>query len=91
MPEADSTDPSPNPRPRPSEMIDDPIAVRAPTEEVVLVQLAARWAETFGGRPAESRHSRLERFRAAHAYLEAVTRGRTPPDLDAPDLDAGGR
>ena len=50
-------------------------------DSVVRIQLAARWAESFGP-TTDSLGNILRRFRAAYEYLDAVTHGVEPPDLD---------
>lgn len=57
------------------------IGVGGGDDSVTRIQLAARWAESYG--PAgDSLGGVLKRFRAAFEYLDAVTHGVEPPDLD---------
>jgi hypothetical protein len=57
------------------------IGVGGGDDSVIRIQLAARWAESFGAN-TDSLGSILRRFRAAYEYLDAVTHGVEPPDLD---------
>jgi hypothetical protein len=57
------------------------IGVGGGDDSVTRIQLAARWAESYG--PAtDSLGAVLRRFRAAFEYLDAVTHGVEPPDID---------
>ncbi|TME31066.1 MAG: hypothetical protein E6I75_19470 [Chloroflexi bacterium] len=56
------------------------IGVGAGDESVTRIQLAARWAESYGP-AADSLGNILRRFRAAFEYLDAVTHGVEPPDI----------
>jgi hypothetical protein len=56
---------------------DQQIALDSTDEEVLLVQLAARWAERFAP-PGETGSSAAWRFRTAFEYLGAVTHGVEP-------------
>jgi hypothetical protein len=57
------------------------IGVGGGDDAVTRIQLAARWAEAYGRGP-DSLGSILKRFRAAYEYLDAVTHGVEPADLD---------
>jgi hypothetical protein len=57
------------------------IGVGGGDDSVTRIQLAARWAESYGP-AADSLGGVLKRFRAAFEYLDAVTHGVEPPDLD---------
>src|SRR5713226_4396488 len=57
------------------------IGIGGGDDSVTRIQLAARWAETYGPR-SDSLGSVLKRFRAAFEYLDAVTHGVEPPDLE---------
>jgi hypothetical protein len=57
------------------------IGIGGGDESVVRIQLAARWAEAYG-RGTDSLGNILKRFRAGYEYLDAVTHGVEPPDLD---------
>ena len=57
------------------------IGVGGGDDSVTRIQLAARWAESYGP-PTDSLGGVLKRFRAAFEYLDAVTHGVEPPDLD---------
>src|SRR6266849_7637125 len=63
------------------------IGVGGGDDSVTRIQLAARWAETYGPR-GDSLGSVLKRFRAAFDYLDSVTHGVEPPDLDRELLEA---
>jgi hypothetical protein len=65
----------------------DRIGVGGGDESVTRIQLAARWAESYGP-PTDSLASILKRFRAAYEYLDAVTHSVEPPDLDRELHDA---
>ena len=60
----------------------DRIGVGGGDDSVCRIQLAARWAETFGPPAGDSLSSALKRFRTAYEYLDAVTHGVEPPSLD---------
>jgi hypothetical protein len=51
-------------------------------DSVVRIQLAARWAEAFASGDGDSLTARLQRFRLAYEYLDAVTHGVEPPGLN---------
>jgi hypothetical protein len=55
------------------------LQVRGPDERGALIDLAARWAEIYAPDEADDEWSALERFRAAHDYLDAVIHGIEPP------------
>src|SRR5438477_12383645 len=57
------------------------IGVGGGDDSVTRIQLAARWAESYGP-AADSLGGDLRRFRAAYDYLDAVTHGVEPPDFD---------
>ena len=63
------------------------IGVGGGDDSVTRIQLAARWAEAYSPRP-DSLGSVLKRFRAAYEYLDSVTHGVEPPDLDHELLEA---
>ncbi len=61
----------------------DGVDVRGPDERGACIQLAARWAEMFSPiRGNDDRAAFLERFRAIHAFVDAVTRDVEPPSID---------
>ncbi len=62
------------------------IAIGGGDDSVTRIQLAARWAETYSPR-ADSLGSVLKRFRAAYEYLDSVTHGVEPTDLDSELLE----
>ena len=62
------------------------IGVGGGDDSVTRIQLAARWAETYSPR-VDSLGSVLKRFRAAYEYLDSVTHGVEPPDLDREMLE----
>ena len=57
------------------------IGIGGGDDSVTRIQLAARWAETYSPK-VDSLGSVLKRFRAAYEYLDSVTHGVEPPDLD---------
>src|SRR5712691_11170119 len=57
------------------------IGISGGDDSVTRIQLAARWAETYSPR-VDSLGSVLKRFRAAYEYVDSVTHGVEPPDLD---------
>jgi hypothetical protein len=57
------------------------IGISGADDSVTRIQLAARWAEAYGP-SRDSLGSILKRFRAAYEYLDAVTHGVEPPDLE---------
>src|SRR5579871_5109341 len=57
------------------------IGVGGGDDSVTRIQLAARWAESYGP-DQDSLGGMLKRFRAAYEYLDAVIHGVEPPDLD---------
>ena len=57
------------------------IGIGGGDDSVVRIQLAARWAESYGP-PTDSLGNILKRFRAAYEYLDAVTHGVEPPEVD---------
>src|SRR6266851_8392704 len=59
----------------------DRIGIGGGDDSVTRIQLAARWAETYSPK-VDSLGSVLKRFRAAYEYLDSVTHGVEPPDLD---------
>jgi hypothetical protein len=63
------------------------INVGSGDDAVTRIQLAARWAESYGPR-ADSLEQVLKRFRAAYEYLDAVTHGVEPAGLDRDLWDA---
>jgi hypothetical protein len=63
------------------------IGVGGGDDSVSRIQLAARWAEAYGGE-ADSLSSVLRRFRAAYEYLDAVIHGVEPAELDSAVTDA---
>jgi hypothetical protein len=57
------------------------IGVGGGDDSVTRIQLAARWAESYGP-PTDKLGNILKRFRAAYEYLDAVTHGVEPPELE---------
>ncbi|MDQ6674946.1 MAG: hypothetical protein M3069_30125 [Chloroflexota bacterium] len=57
------------------------IGVGGGDDSVTRIQLAARWAESYGPY-TDSLGAMLKRFRAAYEYLDSVIHGVEPPDLD---------
>jgi hypothetical protein len=57
------------------------IGIGGGDDSVIRIQLAARWAESYGP-TTDSLGSILRRFRAAYEYLDAVTHGVEPSDID---------
>ena len=56
------------------------IGIGGGDDSVTRIQLAARWAEAYGP-VTDSLGGILRRFRAAYEYLDAVTHGVEPPDI----------
>src|SRR6202171_5762035 len=59
----------------------DRIGIGGGDDSVTRIQLAARWAESYGPY-TDSLAAILKRFRAAYEYLDAVIHGVEPSDLD---------
>jgi len=59
----------------------DRIGIGGGDDSVTRIQLAARWAESYGPY-TDSLGGILKRFRAAYEYLDAVIHGVEPADLD---------
>jgi hypothetical protein len=59
----------------------DRIGIGGGDDSVTRIQLAARWAESYGPN-TDSLANILKRFRAAYEYLDAVIHGVEPSDLD---------
>jgi hypothetical protein len=57
------------------------IGIGGGDDSVTRIQLAARWAETYSPE-TDSLGGVLKRFRAAYEYLDSVTHGVEPPELD---------
>src|SRR5579871_1844717 len=57
------------------------IGVGGGDDSVTRIQLAARWAESYGS-GSDTLGGVLKRFRAAYDYLDAVIHGVEPPDLE---------
>lgn len=57
------------------------IGVGGGDDSVTRIQLAARWAESYGPE-TDSLGKILKRFRSAYDYLDAVIHGVEPPNLD---------
>jgi hypothetical protein len=58
----------------------DRIGIGGGDDSVTRIQLAARWAESYGPH-TDSLGGILKRFRAAYEYLDAVIHGVEPSDL----------
>jgi hypothetical protein len=58
------------------------IAVQASDEGVANLQLAARWAEQFAPEHGDTLEAMLGRFRRAFVFLDAVSHGVKPEELD---------
>lgn len=65
----------------------DRIGIGGGDESVTRIQLAARWSEAYAPE-RDSLTGILKRFRAAYEYLDSVTHGVEPPDIerDQPEL-----
>ena len=50
------------------------IGIGGGDENVVKVQLAARWTETFAPADGDTLEEALRRFRRAYSYIDAVTK-----------------
>jgi hypothetical protein len=59
----------------------DRIGIGGGDDSVTRIQLAARWAESYGPY-TDSLAAILKRFRAAYEYLDSVIHGVEPGDLD---------
>lgn len=59
----------------------DRIGIGGGDDSVTRIQLAARWAESYGPY-TDSLGAILKRFRAAYEYLDSVIHGVEPSDLD---------
>jgi hypothetical protein len=59
----------------------DRIGIGGGDDSVTRIQLAARWAESYGPY-TDSLGGILKRFRAAYEYLDAVIHGVEPAELD---------
>jgi hypothetical protein len=57
------------------------IGIGGGDDSVVRIQLAARWAESYGP-TTDSLGGILKRFRAAYEYLDSVIHGVEPADLE---------
>ena len=63
------------------------IGVGGGDDSVTRIQLAARWSESYA--PAgDTLGGILKRFRAAYEYLDAVTHGVEPPDIESAQPEA---
>jgi len=58
------------------------IGIGGGDDSVTRIQLAARWAEAYGPSP-DSLGRILKRFRAAYEYLDAVTHGVEPTEVES--------
>jgi hypothetical protein len=58
------------------------IGVGSNDDSIARIQLAARWAEAYPPVDDDSLASVLRRFRTAFEYLDAITHGVEPPDLE---------
>ena len=56
------------------------IGVGSADENVARIQLAARWAETYGQDGEDSLEAALHRFRRAYTYIDSVTHGLEPEE-----------
>ena len=63
------------------------IGIGGGDDSVTRIQLAARWSESYAP-PGDTLGGILKRFRAAYEYLDAVTHGVEPPDIEAEQPDA---
>jgi hypothetical protein len=57
----------------------DLVSVSGPSEQIAILQLAARWAERYAD-PNDDLHVMLRRFRLAYRFLDAVSDGMEPPE-----------
>jgi hypothetical protein len=60
----------------------DRIGIGGGDDSVTRIQLAARWSESYSQKN-DTLGGILKRFRAAYEYLDAVTHGVEPPDIEA--------
>ena len=63
----------------------DRIGIGGGDDAVVRIQLAARWSEAHAPDQGDSLAGLLKRFRVAYDYLDAVTHGVEPPEVEEPD------
>ena len=59
------------------------IGVGGGDDSIARIQLAARWAEAYAPASGDSLAGILKRFRATYEYLDAVTHGVEPGDVDS--------
>jgi len=62
------------------------IGIGGGDDSVTRIQLAARWAEAYGP-SSDSLGGVLKRFRAAYEYLDSVTHGIEPIDVESEVAD----
>jgi hypothetical protein len=67
------------------------IGVGAGDDQIARIQLAARWSEAFAPDGGDTLQGMLRRFRAAFDYLDAVTHGVEPAELEPDQADASAR
>jgi hypothetical protein len=60
----------------------DRIGIGGGDDAVVRIQLAARWSEANAPDQGDSLARLLKRFRLAYEYLDAVTHGVEPPEIE---------
>jgi hypothetical protein len=60
----------------------DRIGIGGGDDAVVRIQLAARWSEANSPNQGDSLAGLLKRFRVAYEYLDAVTHGVEPPEIE---------
>lgn len=63
------------------------IGIGGGDDSVTRIQLAARWSESYAPR-GDTLGGILKRFRAAYEYLDAVTHGVEPPDIESEQPEA---
>ncbi|MBV9172269.1 MAG: hypothetical protein JOZ81_19525 [Chloroflexi bacterium] len=63
------------------------IGIGGADDNVTRIQLAARWSESYAP-SGDTLGGILRRFRAAYEYLDAVTHGVEPPNIEEEQPDA---
>jgi hypothetical protein len=63
------------------------IGIGGGDDNVTRIQLAARWSESYAP-PGDTLGGILRRFRAAYEYLDAVTHGVEPPNIETEQPEA---
>jgi hypothetical protein len=67
------------------------IGVGGGDDQIARIQLAARWSEQFAPVAGDTLQGMLRRFRAAFDYLDSVTHGVEPVELEPEQSDSSAR